>query len=99
MRSRRARHVVRRLVHARRRLLNLRRTTEGLDGLPVRCVLPRLAEPHPSAPDNVTVSDYGGLSREQVRKAAVRLLDARPMQASAQNLAAHFAAYSCDERF
>lgn len=41
----------------------------------------------------------GGLSRDQVRKAAVRLLDAPPIQRAAQELAAHFAAYSCHQRF
>lgn len=41
----------------------------------------------------------GGLSPEQVRKSAIRMLDARPIQLAAQELAAHFAAYSCHQRF
>lgn len=41
----------------------------------------------------------GGLSKDQVRKAALRLLDARGMKSKAEGLAAHFAAYSCHERF
>jgi UDP:flavonoid glycosyltransferase YjiC (YdhE family) len=41
----------------------------------------------------------GGLTRDQVRQAAVRLLDAPAMAAEAQRLAAHFATWSCHERF
>jgi UDP:flavonoid glycosyltransferase YjiC (YdhE family) len=41
----------------------------------------------------------GGLTRDQVRKAVIRLLDARPAQAAARELAACFATYECHERF
>ncbi|HYP86740.1 MAG TPA: nucleotide disphospho-sugar-binding domain-containing protein [Polyangiaceae bacterium] len=41
----------------------------------------------------------GGLTRDQVRKAAVRLLDAPPVKRAAEGLARHFAAYDCHERF
>jgi len=41
----------------------------------------------------------GGLTRDQVRKAAVRLLDAPPIKRAAEGLARHFAAYPCQERF
>jgi UDP:flavonoid glycosyltransferase YjiC (YdhE family) len=41
----------------------------------------------------------GGLTKDQLRKAAVRLLDARPMKRAAESLATHFAAYGCHERF
>jgi UDP:flavonoid glycosyltransferase YjiC (YdhE family) len=41
----------------------------------------------------------GGLTRDQVRQAAVRLLDARPMKRQAEALATHFAAANCHERF
>jgi UDP:flavonoid glycosyltransferase YjiC (YdhE family) len=41
----------------------------------------------------------GGLTKEQVRKAAVRLLDAPACQRAAEGLAAHFATYRCHERF
>lgn len=41
----------------------------------------------------------GGLTRDEVRQAAVRLLDARPMKRAAEALAAQFAAYNCHERF
>jgi UDP:flavonoid glycosyltransferase YjiC (YdhE family) len=41
----------------------------------------------------------GGLSQEELRKAAIRLLDARAMKRAAEGLACDFAAYNCHERF
>lgn len=41
----------------------------------------------------------GGLRQEEVRQAAVRLLDARPMKRAAEALSAHFAAYDSQKRF
>lgn len=41
----------------------------------------------------------GGLTREQVRRAALRLLDAPPIKRAAEGLAKHFAAYDCHRRF
>jgi UDP:flavonoid glycosyltransferase YjiC (YdhE family) len=41
----------------------------------------------------------GGLRADDVRKAAVRLLDAKPMKRAAEGLAAHFAAYDAQKRF
>jgi UDP:flavonoid glycosyltransferase YjiC (YdhE family) len=41
----------------------------------------------------------GGLTRDQVRKAAVRLLDARAMKRAAEAAAVQFAAWNCHERF
>ncbi|MDF3069163.1 MAG: putative glycosyl transferase [Polyangiaceae bacterium] len=41
----------------------------------------------------------GGLRKADVRQAAVRLLDARPMKRAAESLAAHFAAYDSQKRF
>jgi UDP:flavonoid glycosyltransferase YjiC (YdhE family) len=41
----------------------------------------------------------GGLTAEQVRRAAVRLLDAKPMKWAAEEAARHFAAYDCHQRF
>jgi UDP:flavonoid glycosyltransferase YjiC (YdhE family) len=41
----------------------------------------------------------GGLTVEQVRRAAIRLLDAKPMKRAAEKLARQFAAYDCHERF
>jgi UDP:flavonoid glycosyltransferase YjiC (YdhE family) len=41
----------------------------------------------------------GGLTRDEVRKAAIRLLDARPVKVAAERAAAYFAEYSCHERF
>lgn len=41
----------------------------------------------------------GGLTRDEVRKAAVRLLDARPMKRAAEGVAEHFAAWNCHDRF
>jgi UDP:flavonoid glycosyltransferase YjiC (YdhE family) len=41
----------------------------------------------------------GGLTAEQVRRAAVRLLDAKPMKRAAEDAARHFAAYDCHQRF
>jgi UDP:flavonoid glycosyltransferase YjiC (YdhE family) len=132
---------------------------EGLEGLPIRCVLATAGRAAPKrVPANFVIADYlpgalvaqrslfvvtnggsstgyqalaagvpvlgipsnldqylamqaltaagagitlrsGGLSKDQVRKAAILLLDARGMKAKAQGLAAHFAAYSCHDRF
>ena len=41
----------------------------------------------------------GGLTKDAVRKTAIRLLDARPMKRAAERLAGHFAAWNCHERF
>lgn len=41
----------------------------------------------------------GGLNREQVRRAAVRLLDAPAIKRGAEGVARHFAAYDCQARF
>jgi UDP:flavonoid glycosyltransferase YjiC (YdhE family) len=41
----------------------------------------------------------GGLTRDEVRKAAVRLLDAPAAQRQATELARQFAAYDCHQRF
>ncbi len=41
----------------------------------------------------------GGLTRDQVRKAAVRLLDARAMKRAAEGASVQFAAWNCHERF
>lgn len=41
----------------------------------------------------------GGLTRDEVRRAAVRLLDARPAKRAAEALAGQFLAYNCHERF
>lgn len=41
----------------------------------------------------------GGLTKEQVRKAAVRLLDAPALKRRAEALASNFAAYDCHARF
>lgn len=41
----------------------------------------------------------GGLRKDEVRKAAVRLLDARPIKRAAESLAPHFAAYDSRKRF
>lgn len=41
----------------------------------------------------------GGLTRDQVRQAAIRLLDARAMKRAAEGLATRFSAYNCHERF
>jgi UDP:flavonoid glycosyltransferase YjiC (YdhE family) len=41
----------------------------------------------------------GGLRKDEVRRAAVRLLDARPMKRAAEGLSAHFAAYDSQKRF
>lgn len=41
----------------------------------------------------------GGLRADDVRKAAVRLLDAKPMKRAAEGLATHFAAYDSQKRF
>jgi UDP:flavonoid glycosyltransferase YjiC (YdhE family) len=41
----------------------------------------------------------GGITKDQVRKAAVRLLDAPAMKRAAEGLVGPFAAWSCHERF
>jgi UDP:flavonoid glycosyltransferase YjiC (YdhE family) len=41
----------------------------------------------------------GGLRKDDVRKAAVKLLDARPMKRAAEAAAQHFAAYDSGKRF
>ena len=41
----------------------------------------------------------GGLTKDEVRRAAVRLLDARPAKRAAEALAGHFSTYNCHERF
>jgi UDP:flavonoid glycosyltransferase YjiC (YdhE family) len=41
----------------------------------------------------------GGLTKDQLRKAAVRLLDAPAITAEARRLASHFATYDCHQRF
>lgn len=41
----------------------------------------------------------GGLRADDVRRAAVRLLDARPMKRAAEQVASHFGHYNCRERF
>jgi len=41
----------------------------------------------------------GGLTKDQVRRAAVRLLDARAIKTAAEALASDFAAYDCHARF
>ncbi len=41
----------------------------------------------------------GGLTRDAVRKAAVRLLDARAVKQAAEASAGHFAAWNCHDRF
>lgn len=41
----------------------------------------------------------GGLTRDQVRRAAVRLLEAPTIKAAAADVARHFAAYDCQKRF
>lgn len=41
----------------------------------------------------------GGLNRDQVRRAAVRLLDAPVIKRAAETLSGHFAAYDCHQRF
>jgi UDP:flavonoid glycosyltransferase YjiC (YdhE family) len=41
----------------------------------------------------------GGITKEQVRKAAVRLLDAPALKRRAEALASNFAAYDCHARF
>lgn len=132
---------------------------EGLDGLPLRCVLATAGRATPQRlPSNVLLADYlpgalvarqscfvitnggastgyqalaagvpvlgipsnldqylamqaitragagiclrsGGLTKDQLRKAAVALLDAPAIKAGAQRLARHFATYDCHARF